>query len=112
MKEPNREPAISTAAIHTLEHLLAVYLRGDAVWADKTVYIGPMGCRTGFYFIFKGELSAKDVMDPVIKAFEYAAGFEGDVPAAASEMCGNYLDHNLSMAKWESKKYLDVLYKI
>jgi S-ribosylhomocysteine lyase len=107
LKEPNREPAIDTAAIHTLEHLLAVYLRSDTGWADKTVYVGPMGCRTGFYIIFKGRLSPQDVLLAVTGAFEYAADFEGEIPAAVPEMCGNYLDHNPIMARWESRKFID-----
>jgi len=107
LKEPNSEPAIDTAAIHTLEHHLAVYLRSDPDWAGKTVYVGPMGCRTGFYIIFKGRLSSRDAVSPVTRAFEYAAGFEGDIPAALPEACGNYLDHNLIMARWESQKFLD-----
>ena len=95
-------------------NILAVYLRSDeSGWADKVIYVGPMGCRTGMYLIFKGDLSSKDVADVITKSFEYVRDFEGIVPATTSKECGNYLDHNLTLAKWESKKFLDeVLYNL
>lgn len=114
IKRPNIEPPVDIPAIHTLEHLLAVYLRSDeSGWADKVIYVGPMGCRTGMYLIFNGDLSSKDVADVITKSFEYVRDFEGIVPATTSKECGNYLDHNLTIAKWESKKFLDeVLYNL
>ncbi len=113
MKEPNREPIMDTAPMHTLEHLLAIFFRGDADWADRTIYIGPMGCRTGFYFLFKGDLTPQDIAGITTKAFESVVAFEDEVPATKAAMCGNYLDHNLGMAQWESKKYLEeVLYHL
>lgn len=112
IKRPNIEPPVEISAIHTLEHLLAVYLR-DSKWADEIIYVGPMGCRTGMYIIFKGELTSSDVIEPITRAFEYVRDFEGKVPATTSRECGNYLDHNLTFAKYESKKYLDeVLYQL
>jgi S-ribosylhomocysteine lyase len=112
IKRPNIEPPVEISAIHTLEHLIAVYLRGSK-WQDEIVYVGPMGCRTGMYIIFKGDLESKDVVEPITKAFEYVVNFEGKVPATTSKECGNYLDHNLTFAKYESKKFLDeVLYVI
>lgn len=112
IKRPNIEPPVEISAIHTLEHLLAVYLRGSK-WADEIIYVGPMGCRTGMYIIFKGKLTSSDVIEPITRAFEYVRDFEGKVPATTSRECGNYLDHNLTFAKYESKKYLDeVLYQL
>ena len=62
MKEPNREMVMDTSVMHTIEHLMATFFRAHPVWADKTIYVGPMGCRTGMYVIFKGDLeSATDV---------------------------------------------------
>ena len=88
IKRPNIEPPVDIPAIHTLEHLLAVYLRSDeSGWADKVIYVGPMGCRTGMYLIFKGDLSSKDVADVITKSFEYVRDFEGIVPATTSKEC-------------------------
>jgi S-ribosylhomocysteine lyase len=108
IKRPNIEPPVEISAIHTLEHLIAVYLR-ESEWSDSIVYVGPMGCRTGMYIIFKGDLEPKDVLEPIRKAFEYVANFEGVVPATTSKECGNYLDHNLTFAKYESKIFLETL---
>ncbi len=107
IKKPNTEPCMDTAAIHTLEHLMAVYLRGDKEWADRTIYVGPMGCRTGMYVIFKGELTSEDVIDIMKRTFKYIMDFEGEVPAASSKECGNYLDHNLEYAKWECRRFYE-----
>ena len=107
MKEPNREPVMDTAVMHTLEHLMAVYLRSNKNWADKTIYVGPMGCRTGMYVIFKGELTPKDILPIMQETYKYITEFEGEIPATKSYMCGNYLDHNLGITKIECKKFLD-----
>lgn len=107
MKEPNREMVLDTAVMHTVEHLMATFLREHAVWADKTIYIGPMGCRTGFYTIFKGDLEPQDVADILLECYQFMADFQGDIPAAVSLMCGNYLDHNLQITKIECKRFID-----
>lgn len=107
MKEPNREPVMDTAVMHTLEHLIAVYLREHTVWADKTIYVGPMGCRTGMYLIFKGQLEPKDILELMQETFKYICQFEGEIPAAKSNMCGNYLDHNLVITQIECKRFLE-----
>ena len=113
MKEPNREPALSPSAIHTMEHLAATFLRNHPVWADKIVYWGPMGCLTGNYLIVKGDLTSRDVLPLMIETFEFIASYEGEIPGATEHDCGNYLLMNLPMARWEAKKYLDeVLYKV
>ncbi len=108
IKRPNIEPPVEMAAMHTLEHLIAVYLR-ESKWSEEIVYVGPMGCRTGMYIIFKGDLKPADVLEPIRKAFEYVVDFQGKVPATTSKECGNYLDHNLTFAKYESKIYLETL---
>lgn len=107
MKEPNREPALSPSALHTIEHLAATFLRNHPVWADKIVYWGPMGCLTGNYLIVKGDLASVDVLPLMQETFRFIAEFEGNVPGASSRDCGNYLLMNLPMARWEAKKYLN-----
>ncbi len=107
MKTPNKEPVMNTAEIHTLEHLGATFLRNHKDYKEKTVYFGPMGCRTGFYAVFSGNLSSKDVLPLIIELFEFCANYEGEVPGADPVSCGNYLDMNLPFAKYEAQKYLD-----
>lgn len=110
MKEPNREPVINIAELHTIEHLGATFLRNHTIYKNETIYFGPMGCRTGFYVIFKGNLDSKDIIDIMKEMFLFIANFEGPVPGADPKSCGNYLDQNLAMAKYEAKKfYNDVL---
>lgn len=106
MTAPNREPVINTAELHTIEHLAATYLRNHRDWKDKIIYFGPMGCRTGCYLILAGDYDSKDVVELVRDTFRFIADYEGEIPGAAARDCGNYLDQNLSMAKYLSKKYL------
>ena len=105
MKEPNREPALGPAAIHTIEHLAATFLRNHPVWADKIIYWGPMGCLTGNYLIVKGDLQSKDIAPLMTETFRFIADYEGEVPGASAKDCGNYLMMNLPMAKrcWKKK---------
>ena len=107
MKRPNIEPCMDIAAIHTIEHLMAVYLRADEKWANEVIYIGPMGCRTGMYLILKGDLVPDDILEIVKGSYKYIVDFDKQIPATTAKECGNYLDHNLGFAKWESKKYLE-----
>ena len=106
MKEPNREPALHIGALHTIEHLAATYLRNDSKWKERVVYWGPMGCLTGNYLILKGNLNSAEIVDLMRRTFEFVASFEGEIPGAASKDCGNYLLHDLPMARYESAKYL------
>lgn len=106
MKEPNREPAIHVGAIHTIEHLAATYLRNDPEWKSRVIYWGPMGCLTGCYLLLRGDLQSGDIVELMRRTFHFVAEFEGDIPGAAPHDCGNYLLHDLPMAKWESRKYL------
>lgn len=106
MKEPNREPAVSQSALHTIEHLAATFLRNHPIWKNEIIYWGPMGCCTGNYLIVKGELSSRDILPLMIETFEFIRDFEGDIPGATPRDCGNYLLNNLPMAKWEAEKYL------
>ncbi|MBQ6162348.1 MAG: S-ribosylhomocysteine lyase [Prevotella sp.] len=107
MKEPNREPAIHPGALHTIEHLAATYLRNDKEWKERIVYWGPMGCLTGNYLLMRGDLMPEDIVELMQRTFRFVADFEGDVPGAAPRDCGNYLLHDLPMARWEARKYLN-----
>ena len=107
MTRPNYEPVMNTAEVHTLEHLGATFLRNHEKYSDKVIYFGPMGCRTGFYLILAGNLESKDIVDLVTEMYEFMSEFEGDVPGASARDCGNYLDMNLPMAKYVSKRFLD-----
>ena len=113
MKEPNREPVVHAGALHTIEHLAATFLRNHPVYGDKTIYFGPMGCRTGFYLLLAGDLTSKEIVPLMIEMFEFIRDFKDEVPGASPKDCGNYLDMNLNMAKYLADKYLkEVLYDI
>lgn len=102
---PNKEPVMSTAEVHTIEHLGATFLRNHAL-KDKVIYFGPMGCRTGFYMILHGDYESKDVVSLVKEMCEFIVSFEGDIPGASPIECGNYSDQNLNMAKYWMNRYL------
>lgn len=108
LKRPNREPVMDTAAMHSLEHLIAIFLRNDPVWKDEIIYWGPMGCLTGFYLILKGDRPSREIYDLILRAFRSVEDAE-TVPGAAPENCGYYLMHNLGMAKWYAAEYADYL---
>ena len=108
LKRPNREPVIDVAAMHSLEHIIATYLRNDPEWKDEVVYWGPMGCLTGFYLILKGSRKPEDLYNLMLSAFSAVDSAE-EVPGATAVNCGNYLMHNLDMAKWYAKEFADYL---
>ena len=106
MTRPNFEPVMNTAEIHTLEHLGATFLRNHEEWGDKIIYFGPMGCRTGFYLLLAGDYESEDIISLLREMFEFVCHFEGEIPGAAPEACGNYLDQNLPMAKYLAEHVL------
>jgi S-ribosylhomocysteine lyase len=106
MTRPNFEPVMNTAEVHALEHLGATFLRNHEKMGKKIVYFGPMGCRTGFYLILAGDYEAEDVIPLLREMFEWICSYEGEMPGASPHECGNYLDLNLSMAKYWSDRYL------
>jgi len=105
---PNIEPAVDVAAMHSLEHVIATYLRNDPAWRDQIIYWGPMGCLTGFYLILKGNLPPRAIFDLILRAFRSVEDAE-EVPGALPVNCGNYLMHNLGMAKWYARRFADYL---
>jgi S-ribosylhomocysteine lyase len=113
MTSPNEEPVMNTAEMHTIEHLAATFLRNHTNYGSKTIYFGPMGCRTGFYLLLAGDYESGDIVPLMIEMFEFIRDFRDEVPGASPKDCGNYLDMNLGMANYLAKKYLDeVLYHI
>jgi len=99
LRRPNREPAIDVAAMHSLEHIIATYLRNHPDWKDEVIYWGPMGCLTGFYLILKGSRPPRDLYALLLGAFRSVADVE-EVPGATARNCGYYRMHNLEMAQW------------
>lgn len=111
MTAPNREPVMDVPAIHTIEHLGATFLR-NSNQKEKVIYFGPMGCRTGFYLLMFGNLESKGVYDLIISMCDFVLAFEGEIPGAKPEECGNYSEQNLNMAKFYIKKYKEELVNI
>ena len=100
MKAPNREPALHPGALHTIEHLVATYLRNNEEWQDRIVYWGPMGCLTGNYLLMKGDMKSEEIVKLMIDTFEFVANYDGVVPGTEPQDCGNYLLHDLPMARY------------
>ena len=108
LKKPNREPAVDVAAMHSLEHIIATFIRNDPDWKDELIYWGPMGCLTGFYIILKGNRSPSEIYDVILRAFRSVNDAQV-VPGASEKNCGNYLMHNLGMAKYYAAEFADYL---
>ncbi len=109
MKRPNAEPAIHPNAMHSIEHVVATYLRNDPEWQDRIVYWGPMGCLTGCYLIVKGRPTPQELQPLMLRAFSHLRDYQGEVPGATAVNCGNYLLHDLPMARWEAARFADIL---
>lgn len=107
MKQPNKEPVMNTAEVHTIEHLGATFLRNHKEFGGKTIYFGPMGCRTGFYLLLSGDYQSEDIVPLMKELFAFIRDYNDEVPGASPRDCGNYLDMNLPMASYLAKEYLD-----
>lgn len=112
MTAPNREPALDPRALHTIEHLAATWLRNHPIWADRTIYWGPMGCCTGNYLIVKGELQPSDIVDALAEMFDFIAVFEGEIPGATARDCGNYTYNDLDAARKAAQRYCDNVLRV
>ncbi len=108
LKRPNREPVIDVSAMHSLEHIIATFLRNNPEWKNEVIYWGPMGCLTGFYLILKGNRKPEEIYQLILDSFKEVEKYD-EVPGATEENCGNYLLHNLRMAKWYAKEFADYL---
>ena len=106
MTSPNEEPVMNTAELHTIEHLAATFLRNHPVFGDKMIYWGPMGCLTGNYLLLRGDYEAEDIVELMTRTFRFVASYDGCIPGAAPADCGNWLLHDLPMARYEADKYL------
>lgn len=108
MKLPNGGDYLNMSAAHTLEHLLATFAR-NSKHGEKVIYVGPMGCRTGFYFLTRDTLSLAEAIELVKESMAFARDFEGEIPGNKREECGNYLDHDLAGAKGLGADMYEVL---
>lgn len=110
MCTPNKGVYLENAALHTLEHLFATYVRViNKTFSDQIIYVGPMGCRTGFYFITRDTMSKEQVISLLQKTFAYTAAYEGEIPGSSEAECGNYRDHDLEGAKKIAREYGEIL---
>ena len=108
LKKPNREPVIGTAAMHSLEHIIATWLRNNEYWKDEVIYWGPMGCLTGFYLILKGGREPREIYDLILGAFSSVENVQ-NVPGISPEHCGYYRMHDLAMAIWYAREFVSYL---
>ena len=108
LKKPNREPVVDVAAMHSLEHIIATFLRNDPDWKNEVIYWGPMGCLTGFYLILKGSRKPSEIYGLMLNAFKSVEKAD-EVPGATAVNCGTYLMHNLDMAKWYAAEFAQYL---
>lgn len=110
MKKPNNpeNDYLGNGTMHTFEHLFATYAR-NSKWTDSVIYVGPMGCRTGFYFLVRNTMSHEESIALVLEAFEFIKNFEGEIPGAKKKECGNYLEQDLDGAKEVAAYMLEVL---
>lgn len=106
MTSPNDEPVMNTAEVHTIEHLGATFLRNHPQFREKTIYFGPMGCRTGFYLLLAGDYTSRDIVPLMQEMFTFIRDYRAEVPGASPKDCGNYLDMNHGMANYLAGKYL------
>lgn len=108
MKKPNQDDYLAVPAAHTIEHLFATYARNSAL-GNQVVYVGPMGCRTGFYLLVRDSISHEQALQLVRDSFAFIAQFEGAIPGASEVECGNYREQDLAGAKAEALAMLPVL---
>lgn len=108
MKKPNGGDYITPKALHTLEHLLATYVRNSSL-AENVIYMGPMGCRTGFYFLTRDKITNNEAISLIKDSLEFVNNFKGEIPGNKKQECGNYLEHDLGEAKVIAKDMINVL---
>lgn len=108
MKEPNKGDYVSNGALHTFEHLFATYAR-NSKFKGSVIYIGPMGCRTGFYMLLRDDISYKNAIDLAYNSFKFICKFEEEIPGAKEMECGNYMEHDLEGAKSIAEDMLAIL---
>ncbi|MGI5824131.1 MAG: S-ribosylhomocysteine lyase [Bacillota bacterium] len=108
MVTPNTGLFMDYGAIHTIEHLFATYVRSGE-YSEDVIYFGPMGCRTGFYFIVRDRISHQEALDLVRETLEFIKSFYGKIPGADPFECGNFREHNLLGAINQCVDYAEAL---
>lgn len=108
MKKPNGGDYLPNGAMHTIEHLFATYARNSG-WGDRVIYVGPMGCRTGFYLLLRDSVSREQALELVRSSMAFIADFEGKIPGTNRIECGNYLEHDLAGARAAARDMCAVL---
>lgn len=108
MTRPNFEPVMNTAEVHTIEHLAATFLRNHSLWKERVLYFGPMGCRTGFYFLVR-DMEPAVAIKLVNDMLAFVADFEGAIPGATEVECGNYREQDLEGAKEIARTMIPIL---
>lgn len=107
MKKPNRGDYLAVPALHTIEHLFATFARSSR-FGNKVIYVGPMGCRTGFYLLVR-DLPEADAIQLARESMAFIAGYEGPIPGASEAECGNWQEQDLAGAKAEAAAMVPVL---
>lgn len=107
MKKPNADDFLSTGIAHTMEHLFATHAR-NSPWKENILYVGPMGCRTGFYLLVKN-LPQEDAIQLVYNSMAFISTFEGEIPGASAVECGNWLDQDLPGSRLLAKEMATIL---
>lgn len=107
MEKPNAGEYLENAAMHTLEHLFATYVR-NTKYTEQIIYVGPMGCRTGFYFLVR-DLAPEIAIRLVQETMDFVLNFEGQIPGTNRIECGNYLEHDLQGCKNIARKMKPIL---
>lgn len=102
MRLPNKEEVMTNGAMHTIEHLFATFVRNSS-FSDEIIYFGPMGCRTGFYFLTRDNVAKSDAISLIRQTFDFISSFEGDIPGSTEIECGNFRDHDLETARKEAE---------
>lgn len=108
MKKPNAGDYLTASSAHTIEHLFATYAR-NGEYADKILYVGPMGCRTGFYLLVRDTLAHRQAIELVRQSMAFVRDFAGEIPGNTRIECGNYLDHDLDGARKVAEDMCKVL---
>ncbi len=108
MKVPNNNDYLPNPTMHTIEHIVATYVRSSE-HKDSIIYFGPMGCRTGFYLLVRDKVTHREVIELLNSAFLFLKDFEGVIPGYSAKECGNYLEHDLENAKKEAQEFLKVI---
>lgn len=108
-KKPNTGDLLTNAEMHSVEHVIATFLRNSED-KDAVVYFGPMGCQTGFYFLFDNErLIVEDAIDLLKDVFAKAAGYDGEMPGKSPRECGNYVNLDVALARNCCRCYADLI---